>query len=116
MFVVGASYVSLIQSMTARCVLPYVSMVCEIAGDGALLCGVEIQLPSIGPFCHPRQVFFWASVQSNPSAAHEQAAFQAICYLQSVYLLSYYPKTASCCRRVHYHLLRPQVVHIAVYV
>ncbi|OEL32506.1 hypothetical protein BAE44_0006474 [Dichanthelium oligosanthes] len=68
MFVVGASYVSLIQSTTARCVLPYVSMVCEIAGDGALLCRVEIELPSIGPFCHPRQVFFWASVQSNPSA------------------------------------------------
>uniref|UniRef100_A0A0A8ZNY4 Uncharacterized protein n=1 Tax=Arundo donax TaxID=35708 RepID=A0A0A8ZNY4_ARUDO len=45
MFVVGASYLSLLQAVAAKCALPYASLLCEAADDGSVLCGIEIELP-----------------------------------------------------------------------
>ena len=44
MFVVGVSYMSLLQSVATRCLLPYVSTVCEISDDKTVLYGIEIEL------------------------------------------------------------------------
>ena len=46
MFVVGVSYMSLLQSVATRCLLPYVSTVCEISDDKTVLYGIEIELPA----------------------------------------------------------------------
>ncbi|KAJ1298059.1 hypothetical protein BS78_01G424200 [Paspalum vaginatum] len=70
MFVVGASYRALLEIVAARCCLEYAALVTELAEDGTILCA---------------PVFFWVPVQTTPSCAYEQAALQAISYLQSVY-------------------------------
>jgi len=46
MFVIGVSYMSLLQSVATRCLLPYVSTVCEISDEKTVLYGIEIELPA----------------------------------------------------------------------
>jgi hypothetical protein len=50
MFVVGASYLSLLQAAIARCGLPYasISMVSELSRDRAPVYGIEIEAPCVG--------------------------------------------------------------------
>ncbi|KAJ1262206.1 hypothetical protein BS78_09G089100 [Paspalum vaginatum] len=86
MFVVGALYRALLEIVAARCCLEYAALVTELAEDGTILCGVELVLPSSSDVYAARApVFFWVPVQTTPSCAYEQAALQAISYLQSVY-------------------------------
>ena len=58
MFIVGASYLSLLQAVAVRCALPYVSLVSEVAADGGAVYGVEIEVPPAHPNCFRRTVFF----------------------------------------------------------
>ncbi|CAN6372246.1 unnamed protein product [Urochloa humidicola] len=85
MFVIGASYISLLQAVAARCSLPYAATVCEAASDGTMLYGIELELPPMVASFGSQRMFFWSAALTNPAAAYDQAAFQAICYLQSLY-------------------------------
>lgn len=58
MFVVGASYLSLLQAVASRRGLPYASVLCELSQDGAPIYGVEIDVPCVGPAMSCRTFFF----------------------------------------------------------
>uniref|UniRef100_A0A0A9G3U8 Secreted protein n=1 Tax=Arundo donax TaxID=35708 RepID=A0A0A9G3U8_ARUDO len=58
MFVVGVSFVSLLQAVVSRCQLVSVYYLSEVAGDGSVLWGVEVELPSLDPQVAPRRMFF----------------------------------------------------------
>lgn len=60
MFVVGASYLSLLQSVAARCGLPYALVVFKRASNGSLVYSVEIEVPCFGAPLACRSFFFWA--------------------------------------------------------
>lgn len=85
MFVVGASYLSLLQAVDSHCSLLYASIVNEVTEDGTLLCGIEIEIPTIATLFSSSRIFFSAIAQHSPLAAYEEAAFQAVCHLQSIY-------------------------------
>ena len=85
MFVVGTSYLSLLQAVAARCGLPYASVVFERAGDGTPVYGVEIDVPCFGAVVASRSFFFWAPQEEFSALGYEQAALQAIAFLQKLY-------------------------------
>jgi hypothetical protein len=85
MFIVGASYLSLLQAVAARCSLPYVSLVSEVAGDGTPVYGIEVEVPSGQNTYCTHSFFFWAASVGTARAGYEQAALQAISFLQSLY-------------------------------
>lgn len=81
MFIVGVSYLSLLQVVANRCALPYVSVVSEVAGDGTSVYGVEVEVPSAQTARCKRTGFFWAPEDSAGGFGYEQAALQAISFL-----------------------------------
>lgn len=85
MFAVRASYLSLLQSVAARCGLPYASVVLEMAGDGSPVYGVEVDVPCAGSSAPCRSFFFWAAGDGFSGPAYEQAALEAITFLQKMY-------------------------------
>jgi hypothetical protein len=85
MFVVPASYLALLQAVVARCGLPYASIVFELAGDGTPVYGVEIDVPFAGEVVSCRRFFFWASADEFQRPGYEQAALQAVSFLQTMY-------------------------------
>lgn len=85
MFVVGASYISLLQSVANRCSLPYVSTIREFTDDGSVLYGIELQMPAQNQFSLAEQVFFWAYAQPNAISGYKRGALQAVHFLQSIY-------------------------------
>jgi hypothetical protein len=85
MFVVGAPYLSLLESVAIRCGLPYASVVFERGDDGSPIYGVEVEVPCFGAALAGRSFFFWAPQGEFPDAGYEQAALQAIAFLQSLY-------------------------------
>lgn len=85
MFAVGASYLSLLRAVAARCGLPYADVVSEVAGDGTPIYGVEIGVPSPQVNRCSSSIFFWAPEDAAGGAGHEQAALQAISFLQGLY-------------------------------
>ncbi|KAJ1280344.1 hypothetical protein BS78_04G224800 [Paspalum vaginatum] len=85
MFVVGASYLSLLRGIAARCCLPYASLVCEVAEDGTAMCGVDIELPCGHLEGCLRTLFFWAPADTTAGCAYEHAALQAVTYLGLLY-------------------------------
>lgn len=85
MFIVAASYMSLLQAVAARCSLPYLSPVSEVAGDGTSVYGIEVEVPSLEDMRCVRTIFFWSSAGAASSAGYEQAALQAVSFLQSLY-------------------------------
>jgi len=78
MFVVGASYLSLLQCVAARCGLPYASVVFEVAADGTPVYGVELDVPSFDTILASHRFFFWAPSDEFSGAGYEQAALQAV--------------------------------------
>ena len=84
-FVVGASYLSLLQGVVVWCGLPYAAMVTEFTRDGTPVYGVELDLPCVGPVRRCRSFFFWASMEDCCASGYEQAALQAIGFLQKMY-------------------------------
>lgn len=88
MFVVPASYLSLLQAVVTRCGLPYASVVFELAGDGSPVYpvyGVEIDVPSNSEVAPCHSFFFWALADESQHPGHEQAALQAVSFLQTMY-------------------------------
>ena len=85
MFVVGVSYISLLQSVAARCLLSYVSTIRETTEDNTMLYGIEIELPAPNLLSRPEKVFFWAHAQPDAISGYEKVALQAVRYLQSIY-------------------------------
>lgn len=81
MFVVGASYVSLLQAVVSRCDSVSISYLCEVGHDGSVLAGVEIEMPPFDVAAAPRHVFFWSSPHITYIAPYEQTAFQAVTFL-----------------------------------
>ncbi|KAF8772643.1 hypothetical protein HU200_005607 [Digitaria exilis] len=63
----------------------HISTICEYTPDGTLLCGIEPELPTIISFPYSQRRFFLTSVQLGQSMSFEEAAFHAVCYLQSIY-------------------------------
>ena len=76
MFAVRASYLALLQTVAARCGLPYASMVFEMAGDGSPIYGVEVDVPCSRVVAPCRSVFFWAPGDDFSGPRYEQAAFR----------------------------------------
>lgn len=58
MFVVDASYLPLLQTVVARCGLPYASVVSEVSGDEAPVYGIEIEVPCAEARLPCRSVLF----------------------------------------------------------
>jgi len=85
MFAIRASYLSLLQTVAARCGLPYASVVFEMAGDGSPVYGVEVVVLCAGNVAPCRSFFFWAPGDGFSGPGYEQAALQAIAFLQKVY-------------------------------
>lgn len=85
MFVAGASYLSLLQSVAARCGLPYASVVFEVEGDGTPVYSVELDVPCFSTILACRHFFFWAPPDELSDPGYEQAALQAIAFLQKLY-------------------------------
>lgn len=85
MFIAAASYLSLLQSVADRCLLPYVSLVSELVEDGHPIYGIEVEIPAAHSTPCARSIFFWAPSGAVASVGYEQAALQAISFLQSVY-------------------------------
>ncbi|KAG0516852.1 hypothetical protein BDA96_09G037900 [Sorghum bicolor] len=103
MFVVGPSYLSLLQSVAARCGLPYASVVFERATDGSPVYGVEVEVPCFDTHRACRSFFFWAPQSEFSGAGYEQAALQAIAFLQNLYgfvVVDYNFQGVVLCRRV----------------
>ena len=68
-----------------RCRLPYHSYLCEIAGDGSFLGGVELEISCGDVPTQTTQHFFWAQTPIISLSLYDQAAFQALRFLQGVY-------------------------------
>ncbi|XP_062186630.1 uncharacterized protein LOC133890183 [Phragmites australis] len=85
MFVVGLSYVFLLQAVVSQCDSVSVAYLCEVADDGAVLAGIEVELPPLNAEAAPRHVFFWSCPHITCMAPYEQAAFQAVSFLQMLY-------------------------------
>lgn len=85
MFVVGASYLSLLQTVAARCGLPYASVVFERDGNGSPVYGIEIDVPCAGSTLCCRSFFFWAPMDATSGPGYKEAALQAIYFLQKLY-------------------------------
>lgn len=61
MFIVGASYLSLLQAVAAKCSLPYVSLVSEVDADGSSVYGVEVVVPYVRSECRTHTIFLGTS-------------------------------------------------------
>ncbi|KAM0832574.1 hypothetical protein ACQ4PT_064805 [Festuca glaucescens] len=77
--------VAILEAVAARCALPALFYVSEVTEDGAVLAGVELELPAAGGAAGPRREFFWSVVWHGCLDAYDQAAVQAIRFLQSIY-------------------------------
>ena len=84
MFVVGVSYMSLLQSVATRCLLPYVSTVREISDDKTVLYGIEIELHTPNLLSGGQKKFLGIR-PTRCNIWYEKAALQAVRYLQSIY-------------------------------
>lgn len=85
MSLVQFSYLELLPRVASHCGLSYASIIFEVAGDGSPLYGIELCLPPETTCDFGRIFFFWGVGQSFSVAAYEQAAFQAISFLQKRY-------------------------------
>jgi len=103
MFVVRASYLVLLQTVAARCGLPYVSVVFEMVGDGSPIYGVEVDVPCSEAVASCHSVFFWAPRDEFSRPGYKQAALQAIAFLQKMYgfvVVDYNFHGVVMCRRI----------------
>jgi hypothetical protein len=81
MFPVCLSCISVFQVVAHRCRLPYVSFLHEIDGNGALLHGVELDLPPLFPREAPLRFFFWSSTAAECFNPYEDAVLQSLRFL-----------------------------------
>ena len=53
--------IHILENVAAQVALPALSYVCEVADDGVVLAGVELELPTHGDFLPADRRFFWAA-------------------------------------------------------
>ncbi|KAM0910045.1 hypothetical protein ACQ4PT_014417 [Festuca glaucescens] len=85
MFLLRSSYVPLLEAVACQCRLPFPSYLREVAEDGSVVGGVEIELAVSGAPNEFRTHFFWSSGHTELCLLYEQAAFEAIRFLQGLY-------------------------------
>ena len=68
--------------------LPYTSLITEVGDDGAVLCGVELELIHLELVTPRHHYFFWSPVEQSLIFAHERSALQAVTFLQCLYSFS----------------------------
>ncbi|XBH56330.1 hypothetical protein VPH35_078189 [Triticum aestivum] len=85
MFILRSSCVPLFEAVASYCRLPFHSYVLEVASDGSLLGGVEIDVLVREDVVRCQTHFFWGSSFDGCSSLYDQAAYQAVRFLQSVY-------------------------------
>lgn len=77
--------VPILETVAAHCAVPPPGYLCDVDGDGHVLAGVEIEIPGDGVLVMPQKKFFWSSGCQGSADAFEQAALQAIKFLQGLY-------------------------------
>ncbi|CAM0958138.1 unnamed protein product [Alopecurus aequalis] len=77
--------VPILETLAARCALPALFYLCEVAEDGSVLPGVELELPMEDVDTVPRRKFFWSAAWRGYLDAYDHAAMQAISFLQGLY-------------------------------
>jgi len=65
---------ALVSIVIPRCALPSLSYPCEVADDGSVLAGVELELPGDGSAPVPRRDFFSSLAWCGFMNGSEQAA------------------------------------------
>ena len=85
MFIVYSSYLHLLDIVASRCGLPFHSCVSEVADDGDVLGGVELEVPMARHACVLQRHFFWACAPAGLPCPYDQAALQALSFLQEFY-------------------------------
>ena len=80
-----STVIPILEAVVARCSLPALLYLCEVTEDGSVLAGVELELPGDSSAPVPRREFFWSSAWCGFVHAYEQAALQAISFLQRLY-------------------------------
>uniref|UniRef100_A0ACD5ZQC3 Uncharacterized protein n=1 Tax=Avena sativa TaxID=4498 RepID=A0ACD5ZQC3_AVESA len=76
---------TILETLAACFDLSALLYLCEVAGDGSVLAGVELELPIDGVAMGPQRRFFWCTSWLECLDAYDQAALQAIDFLQGVY-------------------------------
>jgi len=59
-----------------------------VGDDGAVLCGVELELIQLELVTPRHHYFFWSPVEQSLIFAHERSALQAVTFLQCLYSFS----------------------------
>jgi hypothetical protein len=77
--------VPVLETVAAHYGLSAPSYLCEVDGHGNVLAGVEVEIPGDGVLVMPRRRFFWSTACLGSAEAYEQAALQAIKFLQGLY-------------------------------
>ncbi|CAM0875649.1 unnamed protein product [Alopecurus aequalis] len=77
--------VPILESLAAQCALPALFYLCEVAEDGSILPGVELELPVADTGLLPERRFFWSAAWRGCMDAYDHAAVQAIRFLQGMY-------------------------------
>jgi hypothetical protein len=77
--------VPILEALAIRCALLSLLYLCEVAEDGSVLAGVELELPVEPAAAVPRRMFFWSVVCPGCLDAYDEAAMQAIRFLQRMY-------------------------------
>ncbi|XBH78722.1 hypothetical protein VPH35_104882 [Triticum aestivum] len=80
-----STVIPILEAVVAQCSLPALLYLCEVTEDGSVLAGVELELPGDNSAPVPRREFFWSSSWCGFVHAYEQAALQAISFLQHLY-------------------------------
>uniref|UniRef100_A0ACD5UMR4 Uncharacterized protein n=1 Tax=Avena sativa TaxID=4498 RepID=A0ACD5UMR4_AVESA len=77
--------IPILETLAAQFALPALLYLCEVAEDGSVLAGVEIELPMDAVVMVPRRKFFWCASRRECLDAYDQASLQAIAFLQRMY-------------------------------
>ena len=80
-----SSCVPLLEVVACRCRLPFHSYLREVAEDGSLVGGVEIEVAISDDPAMTRTHFFWSTGHTEMLLLYEQAALEAIRFLQGLY-------------------------------
>jgi hypothetical protein len=79
-----SAIIPILEAVVARCALPALSYLCEVAEDGPVLAGVELELLGDGSGPVPRREYFKSLAWCDFVHAYRQAALQAIRFLQGL--------------------------------
>ncbi|KAM3335639.1 hypothetical protein ACQJBY_029873 [Aegilops geniculata] len=85
MFAVGCSYVHMLDVVALHCRLPFHSYLREVMDDGVVLGGVELDVDVPGGDATTMRKFFWSIDSMDCLSLYDDAALQAIGFLQSLY-------------------------------